>query len=83
MSTWRHLLWPFPCMSYCPFSGHHFIPQSAHVHMCSVVSDSDHGIFQARILEWVTISFFRGSSGPRDQIHISYLSCIGRQILYH
>ena len=27
---------------------------------------SVHGIFQARILEWVAISFCRGSSGPRD-----------------
>ena len=31
-------------------------------------------------MEWVTISFTRGSSQPRDQTHIS---CIGRQILYH
>ena len=28
---------------------------------------SVHGIFQERILEWVAISFFRGSSQPRDQ----------------
>ena len=41
---------------------------------------SAHGIFQARILEWVAISFFRGSSWPRDQ---TYVSCIGRWILYH
>ena len=27
---------------------------------------SVHGILQARILEWVTIPFFRGSSQPRD-----------------
>ena len=41
----------------------------------SVVSDSlldlpcssVHGILQARLLEWVAISFFRGSSQPRDQ----------------
>ena len=30
-----------------------------------------HGIFQARILEWVTIPFSRGSSQPRDQTQIS------------
>ena len=41
---------------------------------------SVHGIFQARILEWVAISFSRGSSRPRDRTHAS---CIGRQILYH
>ena len=41
------------------------------------------GIFQARILEWVTFYFTRGSSQPRDQTRFSYVSCIGRQILYH
>ena len=34
------------------------------------------GIFQARILEWVAISSSRGSFQPRDQTHISGLSCI-------
>jgi len=38
------------------------------------------GILQARILQWVAISFSRGSSQPRDQ---TYISCIGRQIVYH
>ena len=32
---------------------------------------SVHGILQARILEWVAISFSRGSSQPRDQTGIS------------
>ena len=39
-----------------------------------------HGIFQARLLEWVAVLFSRGSSQPRDQTRIS---CIGRQIVYH
>ena len=34
---------------------------------CSLPSFSVRGILQARILEWVTISFFRGSSRPRDR----------------
>jgi len=38
------------------------------------------GIFQARILEWVAISFSRESFWLRDQ---SCISCIGRWILYH
>ena len=38
-----------------------------------------HGILQARILEWVAISPFRGSSQPRLQTQVS---CIGRWILY-
>ena len=32
------------------------------------------GILQARILEWVVVSSSRGSSGPRDWTHISYVS---------
>ena len=44
---------------------------------------SDHGIFQATILEWVAISYSRGSSWPRDQTCVFCLSWIGRQILYH
>ena len=32
---------------------------------CSLVSFSVHGIFQARILEWVAISFSRGFSSPK------------------
>ena len=34
---------------------------------CSLLDSSVHGIFQARILEWVPSSFSRGSSKPRDQ----------------
>ena len=41
------------------------------------------GILQARILEWVAISFSRGSSWPRDGTPISCVSCISRWILYH
>ena len=47
---------------------------------CSPSGSSFREIFQARILEWVAISFFRGSSRSRNRTHIS---CIGRQILYH
>ena len=32
---------------------------------------SVHGIFQARVLEWVAISFSKGSSQSRDQTQIS------------
>ena len=57
---------------------------------CSVVPDSlatmwnvpgfsAHGIFPARILERVAISSSRGSFWT----HISYISCVVRQILYH
>ena len=48
---------------------------------CSLPGSSVHGILQARILEWVTIPFSRGSSQPRDHTCISWVSCIGRGIL--
>ena len=44
---------------------------------------SVHGIFQARILEWVVISYSRRSSWPMDWICVCCISYIGRQILYH
>ena len=40
---------------------------------CSLLGSSVHGIFQARVLKWVTISFSRGSSQPRDQ---TWVSCV-------
>ena len=40
---------------------------------CSLPRSSIHGIFQARVLEWVAISFSRGSSWPRDW---TLVSCI-------
>ena len=45
---------------------------------CSSPGSSVHGILQERILEWVTMPSSRGSPQPRDQTHISYVSCIGR-----
>ena len=41
------------------------------------------GILQARILEWVAMPSSRGSSQTRSRAHISYVSCISRQIVYH
>ena len=42
-----------------------------------------HEIFQARILEWVAIAPSKEFFRPRDGTHVSCISCIGRQILYH
>ena len=50
---------------------------------CSSPDSSVHGIFQARILEWVAISFCKGFSQPREGTCISCVSCIDRWILYH
>ena len=43
---------------------------------CSPPDSSVHGIFQARILEWVAIPFSQGSSQPRDQTQVSHI--VGR-----
>ena len=50
---------------------------------CSPPGSSIHGILQARILEWVAISFSKGSSQPRDWTHVSYVFYIGGRILNH
>ena len=42
---------------------------------CSLPGSS-HGIFQAKVLEWVAISFSRGSSPPRDRTWVSLI--VGR-----
>ena len=41
---------------------------------CSLPGSSVHRILQARILEWVTSSFSRVSSQPRDQTQVSYFA---------
>ena len=46
---------------------------------CGPPGSSVNGTSQARILEWVVISFFRGSSWPRDWTQVSY---IGRWTFY-
>ena len=43
---------------------------------CSLPGSLVHGIFQARILKWVAISFSRGSSWPRDRTQVSCI--VGR-----
>ena len=64
-------LWWFSCsvMSY-----------SCNPRDCCLPVSFVHGISQARMLEWVAISFSRGPYRHRDQ---TLLSCIGRWILYH
>ena len=43
---------------------------------CSPPGSSVHGILPARILEWVAVSFSRGSSRPRDRTQVSRI--VGR-----
>ena len=49
---------------------------------CSPPDSSVHGVFQARLLEWVTISYSRGSSWPRERNSVFCVSWNGRWILY-
>ena len=74
--NWKYQIIMVYCMCVCMFSCVWFF-----VILRTSQSDSSvHGIFYARILEWVVISFSRGSSLPRDQTRVS---CIGRWTLYH
>ena len=50
---------------------------------CKPSGFSVHGIFHAKILEGIAISFSRGSFQHRDQTHVSCISCIDRCIIYH
>ena len=56
---------------------------------CSLPGSSVHGIFQARVLEWVAISFSRGSSRPRDRAWVFFIAgrcftiCAAREALFH
>ena len=53
------------CLTLCDFMG------------CNLPGFSVHGIFQARVLEWAAISFFRRSSQPRDWTQVSRI--VGRR----
>ena len=48
---------------------------------CSPQGSSVHGIFQARILEWVAFSYSRESSQPEDRTCVSCISCTVRWVL--
>ena len=56
--------------------------------LCDPMDDSPrgssvHGILQARVLVWGAEPSSKGSSWPRNHTCASYLSCIGRKVLYH
>ena len=52
----------------------HSCPTLCDLMDCSLPGSSVHGIFQARILEWVAISFSRRSSWPRDWTRVSRIA---------
>ena len=47
---------------------------------CSPPGSSVHGILQATILQWVAMPSSRGSSWPRDQVPVSYVSALAGSI---
>ena len=67
----------------CSFKGEVLCSTLCNPMDCSLPVSSVYGIFQARILECAAMPSSRGSSRPRDQTHVSYVSCIGRGVLYH
>ena len=58
-------------------------PVLCHPMDCSLSGSPVHGILWARIVEWVAKSYSRGYYLPRDQTCNSFVSCIGRQLLYY
>ena len=72
------------CVCVCVCALSHF----SHVWLCdskdcSLPHSSVHGILQTRILEWVAVPSSRGSSRPGVGTCVSFVSCIGRWVLYH
>ena len=47
---------------------------------CNLPGSSIHGIFQARVLEWVAITFSGGFSPPRDRTQVSHIA--GRRFTF-
>ena len=69
-----HWAQPAPLFSQSEVS--HSCPALCDPMDCSLPGSSVHGIFQARVLEWVAISFSRGSSRPRDRTQVFHI--VGR-----
>ena len=74
---WRLILCQLFHLLYCTYESESEVAQSCptlcNLVDCSLPGFSVHGILQARTLEWVTISFSRGSSWPRDRTWVSHI----------
>ena len=71
------------CVSHVGECSRHLVVSDSLRHWCSPPGSSVLGISQARILEWVAVSFSRGSSQPGDRTYVSRASYIGSRVLYH
>ena len=76
-------LYIYMCVCVCVCVCAQWYPHLCDPISCSPPGSSAHGIFQARILECIAISYSRGSSWLRDQTQDSGISCKDRKILYH
>ena len=69
---WRWSLFSPNCLKHVLWSG---VAQSCltlcNPMDCSLLGSSVHGVFQARVLEWIAIPFSRGSSQPRNRTQVS------------
>ena len=79
LSKWKFLSSPNGCVCAKSFQSSLTLYDTVD---CSLPGSSVHGIPQARILKWVAMPSSRRSSWLKDQTHISYIFCIGRQVLY-
>ena len=77
----KYIYWYWHCISCLVYA--RSCLTLCHPMVCSLLGFSVHGLFQARILEWVSVSFSRGSSWPRDRTWVCYTCCIVRWIRYH
>ena len=66
------------CLCVCVCSVTQLCPNLYNPMDCSLPGSSVHGIFQARILKWVAISYSRGYSRPRDWTRVSCISYTDR-----
>ena len=80
---WLKRLWEVWCdFNRCPFGDSDGIWVFQVTSVCllcnpmsySPLASSVHGIFQARILEWISLPSSRGSSLPRNQTWVSYVT---------
>ena len=80
-SSWTETLYPLnsntsflPSLSPCESESHPVVSDSLQPTNCSLSGSSVFGIFQARVLEWIAISFPRGSSQPRNRTWVSLIA---------
>ena len=78
----KFLLTVYHCLRYSYVLVTQSCPTLCYPMDCSPPGSSVHGISQVRILEWVAISFSRGSSQPRDQTQTSCITGRFFTILY-